>query len=263
MDKIEKIGFIGFGNMGEALARGLICRGGYSAEKVYACAKNFTKLQKNAAALGINPVKTIAELLEQTDTVIIAVKPYLIEEILQPHLQALADKNIISLAANFTYESYRKFLPETSRILCTVPNTPVAVGQGIIICEETNNFTPALLQNFKTVFAKIALLEFLPTAQLGVAGVVAGCGPAFAAMFTEALGDAGVMEGLSRATAYELASKMMMGTAALQLETETHPGVMKDQVCSPKGTTIQGVRTLEAKGFRSAIIEAVAHICSK
>lgn len=111
-----------------------------------------------------------------------------------------------------------------------------------------------------TIFGKAALIVPVDTAQLSIAGTLAGCGPAFAAMFIEALADGAVKQGLPRALAYQLASQMVVGTGKLQLATGAHPGAMKDAVCSPGGTTIVGVAALERRGFRGAVIDAIDEI---
>ena len=116
---------------------------------------------------------------------------------------------------------------------------------------------------FTKLFSTISIVQFVETKQLSIGGTVAGCGPAFASMFIEALADAGVMHGLARPVAYKLASQMIVGTGKLQLATNNHPGAMKDAVSSPSGTTIVGVATLERKGFRSAVIDAIDAIENK
>ena len=141
--------------------------------------------------------------------------------------------------------------------LSTIPNTPIAVGAGVIACEQRHSLTDEQLQTFENLFGRIALIEWVDGKLLSTASSIAGCGPAFAAMFLESLGDAGVKHGLPRATAYRLAAQMMMGTAKLHLETGTHPGAMKDAVCSPGGTTIKGVAALEKDGFRGCVIDAI------
>ena len=113
------------------------------------------------------------------------------------------------------------------------------------------------------LFAKLGLAEFADEKMMSAAGTLAGCGPAFAAMFIEALGDAAVKHGVARADAYRMASQMIVGTGKLQLASGQHPGAMKDAVCSPGGTTIIGVAALERKGFRSAVIDAIDAIQNK
>ena len=139
----------------------------------------------------------------------------------------------------------------------------IAVGAGVIACEQRHSLTDEELEAFENLFGRIALIEWVDGKLLSTASSIAGCGPAFAAMFLESLGDAGVKHGLPRATAYRLAAQMMMGTAKLHLETGTHPGAMKDAVCSPGGTTIKGVAALEKDGFRGCVIDAIDAIEGK
>ena len=171
--------------------------------------------------------------------------------------EILSDKALISIVSGFDYDACQKFLPAEYHHLSTIPNTPVASGQGVFVCEQKHSLTEEQLAAFKDVFSQIAILEFLPTELMGPAEVIAGCAPAYAAMMIEALGDAGVKFGLSRDTAYRLAAQMMAGTGALAVQTGQHPAAMKDAVCTPGGSTIVGVQSLERSGFRSALIEAV------
>lgn len=257
------IGFIGFGNMAQAIAEGLILKGAVKAEKIWACAKNWDKLCKNAEKYGINGVKTPLETAQQSDVIVVAVKPYLVEEVLVPIKEVLKDKIIVSVAVNFPFEKYEEFLLPGTHHLSTLPNTPVAVGEGIILCEEKHSLTEEEFGGIRELFSAISLVEVVDTNQLGIGGTLSGCGPAFAAMFIEALSDGAVLHGLPRDLSYKLASQMIVGTGKLQLATGRHPGAMKDGVCSPGGTTIKGVAALERKGFRSAVIDAIDAIEGK
>ena len=178
-------------------------------------------------------------------------------------VKELQEKIVISIAANFPFAKYEQILLPNTHHLSTIPNTPVAIGEGIFICENTHSLSDEELDLFTKLFSTISIVQFVETKQLSIGGTVAGCGPAFASMFIEALADAGVMHGLARPVAYKLASQMIVGTGKLQLATNNHPGAMKDAVCSPAGTTIVGVATLERKGFRSAVIDAIDAIENK
>lgn len=258
-----KLGFIGFGNMGQAIATGLINQGAIRGNQIFACAKNWDKLCNNTKEKQINPCKNAKEVVDNVDMVIIAVKPYMIEDIITPIKKELQEKIVISIAANFPFAKYEEILLPNTHHLSTIPNTPVAIGEGIFICENTHSLSDEELNLFTKLFSTISIVEFVETKQLSIGGTVAGCGPAFTSMFIEALADAGVMHGLTRPIAYRLASQMIVGTGKLQLNTKEHPGKMKDAVCSPAGTTIVGVATLERKGFRSAIIDAIDAVENK
>ena len=148
-------------------------------------------------------------------------------------------------------------LGEEVHCLSIMPNTPVSVGEGVVLVEDRHNLTSKEFDTVWGLLSSLGTAVCLPSGQMGIAGTISGCGPAYAAMFLEALGDAGVLHGLPRELSYRLAAQMLAGAGKLQLETGAHPGAMKDGVCSPGGTTIQGVRTLEGRGFRSAAMEAV------
>lgn len=257
MSKNVKIGFIGFGNMAQAIATGLLQNQVVSASSLYACANRWEKLKENTSKKGIHACKTVKELVDVSDMVIIAVKPYMIPDIMEPIKEELKGKIVVSLAAGYCFEKYEQLFALGTHHISTIPNTPVSIGEGIFVCEKTHSLTEEEVHTFEEIFSKIAIIEFVDTKLLSVAGTVSGCGPAFVSMFLEALGDAGVKYGLPRDVAYRLAGQMIAGTGKLQVQTGSHPAAMKDAVCSPGGTTIKGVAALERNGLRSAVIEAI------
>lgn len=263
MSRTLTIGFIGFGNMAQALADGLIRTGAAKPEHMFACARNWDKLTASAGSRGITPCRTAAETVQQSDLVILAVKPYLIEEVTAPFRELLPGKIVVSVAAGWNFGRYQAIFSPDIHHISTIPNTPVSVGEGIIVCENRHSLTEEEYRSFRELFSPIAVIQPVETSQLSVAGTLSGCGPAFASMFIEALADGAVKNGLPRAAAYRLASQMIAGTGKLQLETGAHPGAMKDAVCSPGGTTIVGVSVLEEKGFRGAVIDAIDAIEKK
>lgn len=252
-----RIGFIGFGNMAQAMAKGLVEHAGLEGSRITACAAHFDKLEASCKPLGANAVHTPAEVAEASDLIIVAVKPYMVADVLAPAREALAGKAVVSVAAGLLFDFYEDLLGAGSHHLSTIPNTPIAVGCGVIACEQKHSLGADEWETFTGLFGDIALIEPVAGHLLSTASAVAGCGPAFAAMFLESLADGGVKNGLPRATAYRLAAQMMAGTAQLHLATGTHPGAMKDAACSPGGTTIKGVAALEAAGLRNALISAV------
>ncbi len=257
MEKTVKLGFIGFGNMAQAMAKGLLAAGAVPGDRIFACAKHWDKLQKTACAMGVTPCASALEVAEQSDVVIAAVKPYLMEEVLSPILGALKGKVLLTVASGWDFERLEALTGPHIRHLSLMPNTPVAVGEGVVLLEERHSLTEEELACAQKLFSALGTVEVLPTKQMNIAGKISGCGPAFAAMFLEALGDAGVYHGLPRAAAYRLAAQMLAGTGKLWLVSGEHPAAMKDAVCSPGGTTIAGVEALEREGFRHAVIEAV------
>ncbi len=254
-----KIGFIGFGNIASAMASGFNLN---NKVKMYASARNYEKLVSNTLKYNVTPCKNNKELIDSVDFVVLAVKPYQVSQIFSEIKEYLADKILISVVAGLTFSTIEEFIPNIHHIsIC--PNTPVAVGEGIIVYETINSLTNDEFSTFEDVFSELGLIETIDTEHFSLAGTVSGCTPAYAAMFIEALGDAGVMFGLTREQSYRFASQVLIGTGKLQQTSKLHPGQMKDAVCSPGGTTIKGVGILEKNGFRSSIIEAIKEIENK
>lgn len=252
-----RLGFIGFGNMGRALAEGLLRKGALAAEEMGACARDFDKLRRNTQRSGIRAFRQAAEVVDFADTVVVAVKPHQVEEVLAPLRDALRGKCLISVAAGWRFDDYERLLAPGTHHLSTIPNTPVSVGEGIIVCERRHSLSDAEWLAVRELFGRIGLLPVVDTAQLSAAGTICGCGPAFIALSIEALADAAVKHGIARDEAYRMVSQMVVGTGRLQLESGELPARLKDQVCSPGGTTIRGVAELERRGLRGALIDAV------
>ena len=256
------IGFIGYGNMAQAIAEGLVAAGAVDGADIVACAAHYDKLEKTTMKVGAKPLHNAAEVVAASDMVVIAIKPYRIESVIKPVIGAIADEDkfVVSIAAGWDLDKYRDLFGadfNAAHIQCTIPNTPMAVGKGVPVTEADNTLTDTQAEVFERLFSSISLIERVDSAHMGIGMCIAGCAPAFTDMYIEALGDAGVKYGLQRATAYRLAAKMVEGVGALYLKNETHPGVMKDAVCSPGGTTIKGVTSLEESAFRGAVIKAV------
>ena len=254
-----KIGFIGYGNMAGSVGAGLISSGAVSADQIYACAGSYDKLCRKTEAEGSNPCRTSIEVVETCDVIFIGVKPYMVEDVMSPLKDKLQGKIIISLAANMLHTALKEIIPD-AHYVATAPNTPVSVCEGIFICEEENTlsdeekaFVDKLLSNLGTVL-------WMDSEHLRTAGFLAGCSPAFVAMFIEALGDAACKHGIKRSAAYSIIAQVLAGTGKMALKSKEHPGMMKDAVCSPAGVTICGVSALEKNGFRYALIDAFDQI---
>ncbi|MGN0733578.1 MAG: pyrroline-5-carboxylate reductase [Emergencia sp.] len=253
------IGFIGFGNMASAIAQGFLKSGEVKGSQIFACARDYEKLCARTDGLGISPCESATEVVNNSDIIFVAVKPYQVESVLAPLRESLEDKIIISVAVNVTCSDYERIIPGTAHI-STLPNTPVSVCQGIFICEETHTLNEDQKSLVSSLLSLISMVKWVSPEYLGIAGTISGCGPALTSMFIEALADAAVKHGLPRQLSYELAGQMVAGTGALLVESGEHPAVMKDQVCSPGGTTIRGVASLEKSGFRGAVIKAIDKI---
>lgn len=253
----DPIGFIGTGTMGSAVARAV--RKGAPEVELLLANRTPAKAEKLAAELGARSVDN--ETAARTCSLIfLGVKPQMMAGMLaqiSPILAARTDRFVLaSMAAGLDAGKIQEMAGGEYPVICLMPNTPVAVGAGVVEYYGLGA-TEAELDAFQALLAPAGLVDRIDPGQLNAASAVSGCGPAFCSLFIEALADGGVACGLPRAKALAYAAQMVEGTAKLMLEQHAHPGVLKDGVCSPGGTTIQGVRALEAKGFRSAAMEAV------
>ncbi len=268
-----KIGFLGMGNMALAIAEGWVKKGLVAADEMCAFAPHQQKLANNAARIGFRPMASAAEAVRASDTVVIACKPYQIKSVLSELGEELKGKALWSIAAGWTKETFDTAIAEVLgipatetipvRVQCMMPNTPAMVGEGVFLFEEAGSLEASELAEMKLLFEGLGVVVELPTHLMGIGGVISGCGPAFVDVYMEAFADAAVKYGISRPTAYQLVAQTVLGSAKLQQVTGEHPGVLKDAVCSPSGTTICGVAALEKAGFRSACIECIDAIMNK
>ena len=256
MLETKHVGFIGFGNMAQAMADGWLRAKAIAPDHMHACAAHPDALIERTNARGMQAHATAAELVDAVYVVVVAIKPHVIEGVLTPLAPQLADKIVLSVAAGWTCADYECIVPGTHHV-STVPNTPVAICEGVVACEAKDTLTDDERVYVHDLLGMLGEVVEVDSSLLSVAGTVGGCSPAFVAMAIEALADAAVKHGIPRATAYRMVSQVFAGTAKLQLETGRHPGAMKDAVCSPGGTTIKGVAELEAAGLRSAFIRAI------
>lgn len=254
---MESLGFIGMGNMAQALAQGFIASGALKGERVFAYAPHQEKLRANAERIGFQAVASLTELAAAADTLVMACKPYQIESVVAELGDALSGKALVSIAAGWDFARYESVLPSDTRFQFVMPNTPAMVREGVLLFEEKTSFEKAERQELMDLFSTVGVVEVVPSRLMAAAGTVTGCGPAFVDLMIEAYADAAVKYGVPRAQAYALVAQMVKGSAALALETNEQPGVLKDAVCSPGGTTIRGVCSLEEDGFRAACIHSI------
>lgn len=254
-----KIGFIGMGNMASAIAVGLMNSNFINGNDVYVHSRTYERIQSLVEEYNFNFEKSNADVAAQSDIIIIGVKPDVIENVAyELQKTKTADgKIIISIAAGRDFEKLKTLFPK-SRCLSVIPNVSVKVNAGVSIIEQQTDLEKDELIFITEMFEKLGMVKILPVELISIGTAISGCGPAFVFMFIEALGDAGVLHGLSREDSYALAAQMLIGSAEQFLETKEHPGKLKDSVCSPGGLTIQGVAALEEEGFRNSVIKAVS-----
>lgn len=248
-------GFIGCGNMGGAIARGVVKKVG--GDKVVLANRTIEKAER--LAVDLNCRTGFNEDAAACDFVFLGVKPHLMEDMLvklRPALKKNPRGVLVTMAAGLTTDRIREMADCNNPVIRIMPNTPASIGKGMIqYC--LLDVTREQEDTFLDVMDLCGRLDQLAEDLIDAASAVSGCGPAYACMFMEALADGGVACGLPRAKAMEYAAQMLLGSAEIALQSGQHPGELKDAVCSPKGSTIQGVRALEANGFRSAVLEAV------
>ena len=258
-----KVGFIGFGSMAGAVCDGLLVRKVVDPSAIFACARDMDKLRSRCEERGINACACAEEVASASDIVVIAVLPQQVEGVVKASAAALKGKPLFSIAAGIDYDRYVSYLGDGFNHISTVPNTPVAVGEGIIVAEARHSLTPEQLELFEGVFGQIAKIEYFSSELLSLGGTGAGCAPAFVDVFIEAMADGLVKNGMSRAQAYKIVPQMISGTAKYMMESGKHPGELKDAICTPGGTTIVGISALEETGFRYSLIHAIDKIMEK
>lgn len=260
MEKKDVIlGFIGTGNMGGALAKA--ARRRLEGGQILLANRSPEKACLLAGELGAKAVGS-GEVAEQADYIFLGVKPQMMEEMLREIAPILAQRRtffvLVTMAAGLTIDRIREMAGgKKYPVIRIMPNTPVSVGEGMVLYTCSGNVAEESRALFLDVCGEAGRFSDIEEKGIDAGSAVAGCGPAFADLFLEAMADGGVACGLSRAQALKFAAQMMAGAARLALESGQHPGVLKDAVCSPGGATIQGVRKLEESGFRGAVMNAV------
>lgn len=251
-------GFIGAGNMGGALARAAaksVAPENVLISDVYAPAA-----EKLAAELGCKTVEA-ADIASQADFIFLGVKPQVMAGMLSGIASVLAVRKtpfvLVSMAAGICIADIRRMAGGDYPVIRIMPNIPVKAGSGMILYDATENVAQEILEAFLSGMQHSGRLDRLPEKLIDAGSALSGCGPAFVSLFIEALADGAVACGLPRAQALEYAEQTLIGTAKLLLETGEHPGRLKDAVCSPGGSTIEGVRALEEGGLRGLVMDAV------
>lgn len=258
-----KIGFIGMGNMGFAMLKG-------ASKKLVEydfCYTDVNKarLDEVKKITGVPFYNSNKELVEEVDIIILAIKPQYMDIVLEEIKEYIkAEQIIISIAPGISIEYIQNYVGSNKRVVRSMPNTPALVLEGMSVFTFSNNgFNNNEKEIIKSFFESFGRTMVLPENQLDMVVPVSGSSPAYMFMMIEAMADAGVLFGLPRDKAYELSAQSMLGAAKLILETKEHPGILKDNVTSPGGTTIEAVKVLEEKGFRSSIIEAMTACYNK
>lgn len=260
-----RLGFIGCGNMATAIIKGIITNGGACAENISIYDVYNLAAEKLAKETGAAICADEADAASVSDILFLAVKPNVIAEVLKKisPVAAKRDMVIISIAAGKTIEFISGCLKSRAKIIRVMPNINAKVGEAVsaYCCNEAvNEIDKKSVERLLSCFGKFISLD---ESKFPIFGVLGGCSPAFVYMFTDALARAGVKNGLSKKEALEISAQAVLGSAKMMLESTEHPWQLADNVCSPGGTTIEGVLSLQADGFEAAVHNAVEKAVEK
>lgn len=254
----KKIGFIGCGNMGGALA--IASANSVGGSFVYVSDADNEKVKAFAEKNNVN-VSAVKEVAENCDIIFLGVKPQVLKFVcseLAPVFKARKDRFVIvSMAAGVKLCDLEEMCEGDFPIIRIMPNIPASVGAGMILYTGNKNVTAEDFGDFTKALEKAGVLDNIEEAKIDAASAISGCGPAFVFMFIEALADGGVKCGLPRDKALLYAAETLFGSAKMVIDTNEHPGKLKDAVCSPAGSTIEGVNALENGSFRADVMNAV------
>ena len=253
-----KLGFIGTGNMAGAIMGGIIRRGIIAPEEIIGSDISEAGRERAGKEHGIQVTADNRRAAKESEVLILSVKPQFYAETIAEIRDCIREEQlIITIAPGKTLAWLEEQFQKPVKIVRTMPNTPALVGEGMTaacpnryVTDEEKDYALELLGAFGRV-------EIVPERLIDAVVAVSGSSPAYVFMFIEAMADAAVSEGMPRLQAYQFAAQAVYGSAKMVMETGKHPGELKDMVCSPAGTTIEAVRVLEERGFRSAVIEAM------
>jgi pyrroline-5-carboxylate reductase len=252
------IGFIGAGNMAEAMIRGLVRGGHVPANRITASGPRRERLDELVRNYGIASTVDNREVARGAGLVVLSVKPQILDKVLAEIGDQLRPGTlVVSIAAGVDTEAIESAVAEGVRVVRAMPNTPALVGAGATAIAPGKHASAEDLATAKALFDAVGITVVLDETHLDAVTGLSGSGPAYIFLILEALSDAGVKVGLSRRNSQLLAAQTVMGSAKMLLETDEHVGRLKDMVTSPGGTAIAGLHTLEQGGLRTTLINAV------
>lgn len=254
----RKIGFIGTGNMARAMISGIMKSGYARPDEVIASNRTDAKLLDLQEQFGIEIAGDNRTVAQKSDIIFLSATPDVYPLIIEEIRDVIDEDSIVILiAAGQTIAENESRIGRPVKMVKAMPNTPVDVRAGMISVSINELVTETDMLEIRALFECFGKVEFIDESQMDIASAVGGSSPAFGYVFIEALADSAVLYGMPRQKAYTIAAQALLGAAKMVLETDEHPGKLKDNVCSPGGTTIQSIAALEENGFRSAIMQAV------
>lgn len=258
-----RIAFIGGGNIAYAIASGVLKKGNIPQKDITITDIRESRLDFIRENLQVNTTHNNVEAIRNAEIIIIAVKPNVFDHLADEIRESAKDKCVISIMAGITVERMKNALDASTRVLRVMPNLPAMVGESMTALCKENDLTEAEYDMAKDIFNAVGEICEVEEKHFDTVIGISGSGPAYAFIFIEALADAGVLHGLSRDVSYKLAAQMLKGSAQLVLDTQLHPGELKDRIASPAGTTIEAIKSLERDRFRSVVICAVDECVKK
>lgn len=259
-----KLGFIGCGNMAQAMITGILTQEVVSPNDLIVSNPHEEKIATLKQQFGITTTTDNKQVARESDVLVLSVKPQVYPTVIKEIREEVSTEQIIvTIAAGVSMATTERQFGKETKIVRVMPNTPALVGEGMsgLCCNEY--VTEEEFDQVHHIFESFGKAEKITENLMDAVVGVSGSGPAYVYMFIEAMADAGVAQGLPRKQAYTFAAQTLLGSAKMVLETGKHPGELKDAVCSPAGTTIEAVNVLEKKGMRSAVIEAVTAAAKK
>lgn len=254
----KKIGFIGCGNMAQAMISGMIKSGLIKKENIKGSGTKANKLKSIEEKYGIKTTLDNKEAAKDADILILSVKPHIYPVVIEEIKDSVkAGVIIVTIAPGITMETINKTFGKDLKVVRTMPNTPAMVGEGMSALCSNSLVSEEELNEVVKLFECFGKAEIIEERLMDAVPAVSGSSPAYVYMFIEALADGAVRDGIPREKAYKMAAQAVLGSAKMVLETGMHPGTLKDNVCSPGGTTIEAVFALEKNNFRGTIIEAM------
>lgn len=254
----KKIGFIGCGKMGRAIMAGMLKAGVVSRENIMVSTRRELTLLEVEESFKVKGSLHNQVVAEWADILFLAVHPAEHDKVLTEIRGDLKETVIIiTMAAGITMEQIEKGIGRETKVIRTMPNTPSLVGEGMTAMSIDKSISENDLEIVRTLLNSFGKTEVIEETLMDAVPAISGSSPAYAYMFIEALADGGVRDGIPRAQAYRMAAQAILGAAKMVLETGKHPGALKDDVCTPGGSTIRAVAALEENRFRAAILEAM------
>ena len=258
-----KLGFVGAGNMAQAIIGGVLASGLLKKEEIIASDVMPEMAELVKEKFGIHTTTDNNEVAK-ADIIFLAVKPVYCQKVIEGIREQISENQIIvSIVAGKTVTWLEEMFGGKKKIVRTMPNTPALVGEGITAACPNENVTSEETEQVCEILESFGKAEVVTESIMDAVVAISGSSPAYVFLFIEAMADAAVAEGMPRAQAYRFAAQAVLGSAKMVLETGKHPGELKDMVCSPAGTTIDAVRVLEQTGFRSSVMECMKACAEK